>query len=689
MKSKSVVTERPTGSAKARKNRARSSPRTAPEVSPPGQSSTYAKWAIAALAAAVVICYINTLWNGFVFDDHIHALENSNLRSLANLPRLLLSYRPLRDISYALDFAIWGESAAGFHFTNLAIHAANTILVFLLVKRLIRAASTSILTPTLAALIFALHPLQTDAVAYVSGRRDVLFTLFYLAAFHFYLTYRSSRSWKYLVLFLAAWALSLLSKEMAASFPLVIFTWSFCELWGESSGKQLRKFYESAKGAILTDRWLYLGLAVGGAAYTFYQTYTMGGSERAGYRGFRYWGGSIYHNVLTVIHVNGWYLKQLVWPTPITQYSGAFPVAGSIFDHMVIVSLAAVVILIGIGVFLLNKSPLLAFAIFSYFVMLLPVDQIIPHHELLADHYLYLPIFSFGLFVALIIERLAGVRTWMRAPAWAAAAAIVVIFGIMTVRQNGVWRDDYSLWQANYEAVPNSPRAAYSLGVEYISKNPRKAADLFRRCIALDPGFAGPYTDLVMLSKSKDEARDAEGLIQQGLALPDSQLYNDEGQNPRSFRSHLTTALALARDDQGDHAGAEKLLWKAIALSPGNIEPYDLLGGRYQKDPAKLQEVLTRELKAAPYSNLALQRMCVLLLKDKKYDEAMPYLRRMLSVNPNDSFANFQLSQIYRTDQDCAHAWYYMKLAQASAKSEDAADLDKAARQMEKECGPQ
>src|ERR1051325_11545401 len=93
--------------------------------------------AVAVLAIAVFACFANSLANDFVFDDKQIILDNRLLRSLANLPRLLTaSYRPLRDMSHALDFALWGERAAGFHLTNILIHLANTLLVFTLIRRL-------------------------------------------------------------------------------------------------------------------------------------------------------------------------------------------------------------------------------------------------------------------------------------------------------------------------------------------------------------------------------------------------------------------------------------------------------------------------------------------------------------------------------------------------------------------------
>src|SRR5437764_14469008 len=106
---------------------------------------------------------------------------------------------------------------------------------------------------------------------------------------------------------------------------------------------------------------------------------------------------------------------------------------------------------LGGGFLLLKRDRLMAFAVLSYFVLLLPVSQIIPHHELLADHYLYLPIMSFGLLVGLIVQPLAARGSNARKIAYAATATALVALALMTVLRNRVWKDDLTLWQGNYK----------------------------------------------------------------------------------------------------------------------------------------------------------------------------------------------------------------------------------------------
>src|SRR5262249_45298640 len=253
--------------------------------------------------------------------------------------------------------------------------------------------------------------------------------------------------------------------------------------------------------------WLYLGMIVVVAAYSYYDIVGQHASGRAGPGGLKYWGGGFYSNLLTELRVQGWFLKQLVYPTPIAQYLGAFPISTSILEWKVILSGAVVLAAIAAGIFALGRWRLVSFAILSYFALLLPVSQIIPHHELLADHYLCLPMFSFALLVSLGARALAKGSERRLAAVYAVAACVILVFAVLTVRQNGVWKDDRTFWEANYAKVPNSPRAVYSLAGQYISLNPRKAREMFRQCLSLDPTYGQAYITLATLTNNKDDAQ--------------------------------------------------------------------------------------------------------------------------------------------------------------------------------------
>jgi protein O-mannosyl-transferase len=627
-----------------------------------------------ALVFIVFLIYANSLNNDFVFDDKSIILENRLIRSLSNIPRLLISsYRPFRDVSHALDFAVWGENAVGYHLTNIIIHAANTVLVLLLVRRF----TADLWMAGLAALIFAVHPIQTDAVTYISGRRDILFTLFYLASFHVYLSYRKSRSPGLFVVFILLWVFSLMSKEMAVSLPAFIFLWNFCDGWSETAGSWWKRLLKTVGSTFNRDRWFYLPMVLAVPAYIWYQAVFKGGSILTR-GGVKYWGGSFYTNALLSLRVQAWYLKQLILPTPIVQYKEAFDISTSLWDWRVLLSIGLLGVTLAAGFWALGRYKLIAFAIFSYFVLLLPVSQIIPHHELLADHYLYLPMMSFALLAAILIHQVAARSETIKRVAYPMAAVVLVVLGVMTVLRNQVWKDDLTLWQTNYQEVPNSIRSASSLAKACSSANPARAEELYKRCIEIDPTYSPAYYSLAVLSEkmtannSKREARDyyrgIEQTIQNGLALPDETITSRSNENPQAFRAQLTTALALIRRNQNDVEKAVQLLLEAIKIDPSYPPPYTMLATYYRdSNPDKAVEVLQYMVAAFPTSYQPLEQISSLLMKYKRYDEAAQHLEKMLTLVPGDYYANQQLSRAYAAKGECGKAKAYLLAARGAA----------------------
>lgn len=685
-----------TASATARKSKKKPSAKIANQrdksISPGDRRRVYA--AAAAVAVVAALCYGNSLANGFVFDDRSIVLGNPLLRNPANLTTLLFaSYRPLRDISHAVDFALWGENPVGFHLTNVLIHLANALLVFWLIRRF----TQHIATAALAALIFAIHPIQTDAVTYISGRRDVLFGLFYLASFRCYLSYRDyrglrkGRSLIYFALFLLLWGLSLMSKEMAVSLPLFVFAWRFCDYWGKRSGPWWKRSLKAIGSALGEDKWLYIVLAAAAAGYGWYMTFIKGGSTLATSRGLIYWGGSFYTSLLTVFCVHAWYLKQLVLPTPVVQYLGAFEVATTILNLRVILSIIVVVAVLTAGLLLLRRDKLMTFAVLSYFVMLLPVSQIIPHHELLADHYLYLPMMSFGLLVALAVRRIAARGQLYQRAAYAVAGAALIALGVMTILRNGDWKDDFTLWQANYREAPNSIRAAGNLASLYSIRNPNKAIELYRRCLELDPTYPNTYLGLASLMQTRDEAQKIEQLILKALEMPQPEISTPAQQYYRSSRAQLTTALALTKYNQGKRDEAEQLLLSVIAMSPRDVESYKILAEMYREDePEKELEVLRKRADANPRNLQALNNLSRWLILENRYDDALPYLERIIVIDPNDFNANCHLGQIYQKKDDCPKARAYFSTARSAAvRAEQDKVIDDLDAGLERQCGRQ
>lgn len=663
----------------------RQAPATAEEKKPSRAQPRTLYYAVAIIVVTVLASYANSLENEFVFDDKDLVIGAIREQRFASITDLLSSYRPVRTMTYAIDYMIWGERPLGFHLTNILIHAGTCVLAFLLIRRL----TGAMLISLLGALIFAVHPIQTDSVTYISGRRDVLFGFFYLAAFLNYLNYASSRARSFLALIIIFWTMSLLSKEMAISFPAIIFLWNFCHIWSEQEGSFFGRSVRAARHTIAKEKWLYLTLITIAAAFAFYSVVIKKASQRISDEGLIYYGGSFYETLLTSVRAQAWYLKQLVFPTPIVQYHGAFDLSTSILDWRVIGSLVLVGSVFISGFILLRRNTLMAFAILSYFAMLAPVSQIIPHHEFVADHYLYLPMVCFVLFVVLIAQKLEVRGEIIKKAAYAVIILAVIALATLTVMRNRVWKDSLTLWEDNYRAVPTSSRAAFNLGSEYENWNPKRAEELFLKSIEIDPSLPMAYTKLSKIYLTKNRTKEAEELVQSGLAMADEKLNKLSGRDAARFRSELLTDLAAIRNQQGRDSEAEQALEQSLELNPSNTISRLMLALRYKEsDKEKYSAILKEGLKANPSSIEILHALANSMAEDRRYEEAISYLKNIAEIRPRDFYANYQLGRSYRLLKDCRGAIEYSQAAlESAANSEDLKNARELVQIVARDCG--
>jgi Tfp pilus assembly protein PilF len=469
----------------------------------------------------VIVCwlvYANGLHNEFVFDDQFTVTQNEAVRTFDFAGIFRKWYRPMRDLSLALDYWMWGLNPLGFRLTNVLIHSLNSCLVFLLALKVARDVRAALL----AALIFAVHPVQTDAVTYISGRRDVLFTLFYLASLYSFIRFREERQWRWALGSLMGFALSLLTKEMAATLPAILFLWDFFIRWEPNAEEPLwRQLKRRAWDVVNDHRWLFVTsgvLLIGFVAVSFIQGHGFG-SPRA--RKLDYWGGSVWSNFLTVLTVHAHYLKLLVWPVElIASYQGAFPIAHSLTEWRVVASFILLSGLFGLMVFCLQRDRIISLAPAFYFITLLPVSHIIPHHELLAEHYLYLPMFGFALLLGRVLIRLSQVSREWSWSVYASAVLIIMAFSARAVARNQDWTNSYTLWQATYQSAPTSLRAAYNMGVEHLSrKEIAQAIICLERAIDLDPFHLHAHNNLSVAYLAQGKPEQALPVLRAALQI--------------------------------------------------------------------------------------------------------------------------------------------------------------------------
>jgi len=564
------------------------------------------------LAGLVALIYANALRNDFVFDDYYLILQNRGIQSLAQYPKALqwdaqrsialpsdrgVTHRPLRTALLAVQFHFFGLNPLGYRAVNLLLHILNGWLVFAIFRTVLGRPWPALF----AALLFVVHPIQTEAVAYVSGQRDVLFTTFYLAGFLSFLQYRATTDVRWLGAVALAYLLGLLSKEMAITLPLLCAVYDLVRhLPGAASGvapSVWKAVLDSLRGAISRDRWLY---AAGGALLAvalFYFVFVANPSHQR-----TLYGGGLGPTVNTGARIIVHYLKQMVFPLRLNaDYSyNAFPVSTSVADPR---GLLAGLLLAGIGYglirLLLRVDRWAAFGGLWFFLTLLPVSQIIPHHELLAEHFLYLPSIGFCVAAAYAVERGLALRRYV-VPVMAGFATLLLLLGVRAVVRNRDWKSELTLWTKTAQTAPQSARVRLNLA-QALRGHQRyeEAIEQFRAYSAIQPtsssgeiGIGDTYRQMGRhadasahfrraLERSPDSAAAAVGLAQVYVAMGQADQATEIARRVLSAQFHDEESyrrLGDAFGTAGLHAQAVEAYRKGVELNPLDFKLHSSLG---------------------------------------------------------------------------------------------------------------
>ena len=421
------------------------------------------------LAGAVAVAYLNSFTGVFQFDDYNVIVDNGGVHTwgayLAGLPR---GIRPLLKFTYTLNWTS-GLGLFGFHLVNAGLHAANAAMLFFLASR-IGGPSVSRFAALLPALLFAVHPVQTEAVTYISGRSVSLMAFFYLGSLLAYLRGRERGS--RLLLYLASPILFLLavaSKEVALTLPIAMI---LCE-----AVRRERDGWKEALRAQAVHWGLLAALAVFLLAHAGYAQLI---EACFGIRG-------VAANLLTQVHGIGYLLSRLAMP-----YAMNIDPDLPVFSPGSPVPLAEVLLLsalLAAGIVGLGKRSLAGFGILWFFLHLVPTNSFIPRLDVANERQLYLA--SWGLFLALSAgaDRLREI--WGARRVTAIAAVLVIALGVLTVFRNTVYRSEVALWVDTARKSPGKARAWNNLGYAYQQAGRiRDAEAAYHGALRIDPGYA-------------------------------------------------------------------------------------------------------------------------------------------------------------------------------------------------------
>lgn len=623
------------------------------------------------IAAATTLAYSNSFDASFHLDDRPSIVANQSVRDL--LGPSVSSTRYLGYLSFALNYRVGGLDVFGYHVANLIIHICNAVLVFWLASLALRtpALRTAEMGPLLrgylpltAGLLFAVHPVQTQAVTYIVQRLASLATLFYLLSIASYLSARlaleveRSRRLRFACLYglsvLAAVA-AMKTKEIACTLPIVA---AGCELLLFRTRTRLRLLLLAplAAAALLVP----IGLAAQ------HQTWTAGNLTTVTPEIPR----TVY--LLTQLPVIVTYLRLLVLPVR-QNLDYDFPLSRSlaepraVFALAVLLAIAASVAYLAVRTRRTNQGVgvLVFFGMAWFFATLSVESSIIPIHDVIFEHRMYLPsagaTISMGAALLWAVERLRSRRPL----ALQCAAALIVTAGPLaaaTYARNFVWKDDVTLWSDVVSKSPGKARPHRALGEAFLERG--QVDDALRElgeAVRLDPGaWEGHYSLGNALKKAgRYEAAIAEYrraiLADPERAMPHNNLgtlFERQGRLDEAFREYfeatrLDPELAEPHYNLGRLYQQWKLLDAAIAeynaairLDPGMAEPHGNLGLVYVAK-GQLNHAL-REYREAirldpglPYPHNGLGE---LLMKLGRNVEAVEEFRRAVELGPSPEF---------------------------------------------------
>lgn len=451
---------------------------------------------------AAGITFSPTLDNGFTnWDDSTYITKNSDLRdfSLTGIIRLssasyIQNYHPLTMLSYWLEYHFFGLEPFGYHLTSLILHLLNCILVFWLTFLL----SKSIIVTAITAMLFSVHPLHVESVAWLSARKDLLYSLFSLAGFIAYIYYlNKGRRVFYYICFLTFF-LSLLSKPMAIAFPAVLLLMDYFFK---------RKFEKRILlGKIPFFALAFIFLLVG--SVTFY--------AREAWPGFS--SIAVFRQGLIAAYSVTFYLYKTLLPFKLSclyPYPGLKEVASPQYLFFPLI----VAVLAGLVAFSKRYTRKVIFgSLFFLFTIFLAL-QISPFgNSIVADRYTYLS--SVGLFYLLgegarwLYLRLKIAVSIKRIFLYVIFIALASVLGVLSWQRCKVWENSLVLWSDALRKYPNLPVGYYNRGNAYSDrKDYAQAIADYGRAIELAPDFLFPYFAKAIAYRKKGEYDKAYSVI--------------------------------------------------------------------------------------------------------------------------------------------------------------------------------
>jgi tetratricopeptide (TPR) repeat protein len=640
------------------------------EMKPPlasGRPASFFSWerpiwlAGLALVLAALAAYHNSFSVPFIFDDSASIVQNETIRHLSHLGEVLkgppwaaltVNGRPLLNLSLAINYALGGLDVGGYHWVNLAIHGLAALALFGVVRR-------SLLQPVLAdslghaavpiafmtALLWILHPIQTEAVTYLIQRAESQVSLLYLLTLYAFIRATSvEKGSAWYLLTIAFCLLGMAAKEVMVTAPVMVFFYDRTFVAGSFGNAWRRRW------------WLYAGLA----ATWLLLAWLMLGSGSRGEAGAFDSGTRWYQFAGTEFGVVLHYLRMIFWPSPlILDYGGSV-----LEENGLRIALSGLVVLALLAgtVAALKWRPVLGFLGCWFFGILAPTSSFVPIVDTIFEHRIYLAL------AAVLVLLVVGVQRWLGRGGFWILAALAVAFGFLATIRNRDYRSEFAIWTDTVAKRPDNARAYNNLGSLWLARdNLVEAERCFRAAVQLRPGYPSANYNLGIVLTRTNRPADAvpfflkainveenfvDARVNAGIALTRigrpadavTQYLAALKLQPTSPDIHYNLGLALSQVGRLD--GAIHEYEAALRLDPTLAQAHADLAAvqaRQGDIPAAARSYL-EAIRLQPGLAAAHLGLGDLLIQASRFPEAIEEYRKVLQAEPENVHARFNLA---------------------------------------------
>ncbi len=601
---------------------------------------------IAAFAA-----YSNSFHCPFVFDTDRMLMQGEEIKE----PSYYFSFaaihepRAIVDLTFALNRHVHGLDVFGYHLVNIIIHIINGFLMYILARLLLNTLTklprnALSVAALFAALIFVMHPIQTQAVTYVAQRYASMAAIFYLATVILYLKFRfclrekgtGASSTIYLVLAIVSGMLAFMAKGNTASLPGVIVLVEylcFDRSWIRWK-KKLPWFALSFACWLLFVLFVVGVIGRGTVSGNLLEDVSSEMKETELISRDNYFYTQL--NVLVI------YLRLLILPVR-QNLDYVYPFKAGFFDGATPLAAFFLFILAFIGFRVRRRAPVITFSIFWFFITLSVESSIIPIRDALFEHRLYLAMPAFALAISYVV-------TAVLAPRFKTATAILLVIvislGTATYFRNMVWRDKLTIWSDVVSKSPHNPRAHYNLGLaQFNGDDVPEAIASYEKAISLLPNYAQAHNNLGAAYNKAGNRNKAVTHLEKAIEL-----------DPANDRACFN--LGAIHHDTGRLAEAAGYLEQAIGTNPLNTDALNRLGAVYLNQE-RIEEAITcfeqvtgsNPDNATAYNNLGFIRK-----SQGRYDEAAAHFEKALALDPEFADSHFNLASLLAERGDMARS---------------------------------